>query len=312
MLNEQVEFKEYTKLEKNKDEFRLIASLFFKEEKGKKGVKCSGITRALKILARHYLFHNGQNYYELKEKQRDVLRKEVRNRLEEWCFSEDDKKSGLYNYFNINEKNDLWNNFKESKEKVWTSTNIYAPINAKESYEFAINFSIIIAEAIYEGPLRIKYLKISKGFEKEIKYQTKTMRKEDKTDTKALGEEKKGELVVAGKQADYRDLFLKQICACLMEERERTEFLDVNLMDLANWMGVKSFASNSKSEQVLFFYEGQDIYEYKNKKYRINQKMIEDLSIALVDEEECDRLKEDSQYVIYKDTGAGVGSLVTL
>ena len=40
--------------------------------------------------------------------------------------------------------------------------------------------------------------------------------------------------------------------------------------------------------------------------------MIEDLSIALVDEEECDRLKEDSQYVIYKDTGAGVGSLVTL
>ncbi len=86
MLNEQVEFEEYSKLLNNKDESRLIASLFFKEEKGKKSVKGSGVTRALTILARHYLFHNGQNYYKLKEKQRDVLRKEVRNRLEEWCF----------------------------------------------------------------------------------------------------------------------------------------------------------------------------------------------------------------------------------
>ena len=193
MLNEQIEFKEYSKLLSSKDESRLIPSLFFKEESGKKSVKCSGITRALTILARHYLFHNGQNYYILDEEQRDILRKEVRSRLEEWCFSEDDKKSGLYNYFKINEKNELWNEFKDSKEKVWTSSNIYAPINAKESYEFAINFSIIMAEAIYEGPLKVKYLKIKKDFEKEIQYQTKTMRKEDKTATKALGEEKKGD-----------------------------------------------------------------------------------------------------------------------
>ena len=311
MLNEQIEFKEYSKLLSSKDESRLIPSLFFKEESGKKSVKCSGITRALTILARHYLFHNGQNYYILDEEQRDILRKEVRSRLEEWCFSEDDKKSGLYNYFKINEKNELWNDFKDSKEKVWTSSNIYAPINAKESYEFAINFSIIMAEAIYEGPLKVKYLKIKKDFEKEIQYQTKTMRKEDKTATKALGEEKKGELVVEGKQEDYRDLFLKQICACLMKETESAEFVDINLIDLANWMGVKSFASNSKSEQLFFFYEEQGLYEYKNKNCRINQKMIEDLGISLIDENEYQELKEqnDLKYVIYEDTGAGVKSL---
>ena len=321
MLDEQVEFDEYIKLLNNKDESRLIASLFFKEEKGKKSVKCSGVTRALTILARHYLFHNGQNYYELKEKQRDVLRKEVRNRLEEWCFLEDDKKSGLYNYFNINEKNDLWNNFKESKEKVWTSTNIYAPINAKESYEFAINFSIIIAEAIYAGPLKVRYLKIKKGFEEKINYQTKTTRKKARKNkeniklaVEPLVKKVGNEVKITGKREDYREQFLKQICAYLVKREVPSQFVSVNYIDLANWMGMKSFATNSDEEQIYFFCGTQEVFTYRDKYLRVGPKIIKELEIELIDEEQYEQLKEQkgSNYIIYKDTGAGVRTMVTL
>lgn len=316
MLNEKVEFEEYYEKLKFTDKPRLITSLFFKEDKGKKGIKCSGITRALVILARHYLFHNEKNYYDLNKEQREALREDVRDKLKQWCFSEE---GVLYKYFENNKKTECWQNYKSSKEKVWNSTNVYTFLNAISSYEHAINFSIIIAEAIYEGPLKVRYLKIKKGFEQEVYYQTKTMREKAKENdedikqaVKPLAKSSEKEVVVTGKCEDYRDMFLKQICAYLVKKDKSSEFLYINSIDLANWMGIKSFASNSDDEQVKFFYSTKGLYTYKNKKQCINSSIIEELEIDLINEEEYNALKEqnDSKYVVFEDTGAGTKSLI--
>ena len=300
MIDELIEFKEYSE-DLYKDNPRLIASLFFKPEKGKKCIKCNGITRALTIIARYYLFDNGKDYYKLKKVQRKKLREEVLIKLNEWCFSEE---GALYKYFEKNGKINLWDDFKESKEKLWNSANIYMSLNAPTFYEFAISFPIIIADAIQAGPLKVRYLKIRKGFEENIYFQTKSMRKKspDAVESLTKNVDKKGQL--AGKCADYRNQLLKQICAYLVNAEGPSEFVTINSIDLANWMNIKSFASNSDSEQVYFFYKNQPLYEYKNKKYYINQKMIKELEISLVDEKE-----QGSEYVIYKDNGAGVNSL---
>ena len=345
MLNEIKEYEDYTKKLATSKNPRLSTKIFFVNYKGKISFKCTGITRALTTIARYHLFNDNthKSYYDLSNDEKKKLREKTIKELNKWCF----QKNGIlqkyyYNYCNIEKQEDikyleaLWTNFKNNKKKKnsWGSTNIYMPLTMSRSSLNAINFPIIIAEAIRNGPLKTRYLKINKDFEKKIYIQTKAMRMkaqeeaQEKTPPNAqlLSSyiDKNGNLSTNGKK--YRDKLLKQICAYLLNSNNSSDYVYISKTDLANWMSYPTFATKGAKEQIEFFYEKEDtseeentfnakpLYEYSDKKCRISQNLIEDLGISILDKNQLKALKKDNHddYIFFKDNGSGTNSLEEL
>lgn len=128
--------------------------------------------------------------------------------------------------------------------------------------------------------------------------------------------DKKGNLSVSGKK--YRDKLLKHIAAYLLYSDNKDDFVYINKTDIANWMSYPTFATKGANDQIDFYYksgrntEGIALYEYSDKKCRINPNIINDFDISIIDESELKELAKDtdkSDYIIFKDTGSGVDSL---
>ncbi len=362
MLDEILEYEDYNEKLKNSKKTRLLTNIFFEKNKSQITIKATGISRALTIIARYNLFNNGKDYYKLSDSEKRKLREDTTKILYDWCF--DSRKGVLPEYYknyckqfsgndnlSVQYLEKLWTSFENNKKKKnsWCATNIYMPLIMSTSSLNAINFPIIIAEAIHSGPLKTRYLKINKDFEKKIYIQTKTMRM--KAQEEAQEEQKKeqekektpknaqllfsyvdnnGNLSTNGKK--YRDKLLKQICACLLNSNNSPDYVYISKTDLANWMSYPTFATKGANEQIEFFYEKEDkseeenaseeentfnaepLYEYADKKCRINQNLIKDFDISIIDKKQLKALKEENHdgYIFFKDNGSGTNSLEEL
>lgn len=306
MLDEMREYTEYMNL--SGDEPRLAPLLFKDNQKG--------IVRALTIIARHGLFED-YHYQEIadKEQAKDV-REKVFQKIRDWCFQENsmlqqycEKHSALIG----KDIGEAWKEFRSRRdtEYSWNTHNIYRPFTYNNSSQNATNFSIIIADAICQGPLKKRYLVCKKGFEEEFTYVKGTAGLDNPTKSFTGKNGKMGK-----KPREYWDRCLKYIAAYLLAADGEDKYIAINKSDLGNWMGYPSLANKSYSDSIYFFYKGEELFEKRGNKVRLNPAFREKYAVRLVEddknvpkEQRLSTYLNSDEYVIFEDTGAGVNTL---
>lgn len=323
MLNEFLEYDEYTTLtpaSADPDKERLNPAFFKKKN-------CTGVMRALTIIARHFLY-NQNDYYTCDDKK--ALRNKCKEYMADWCgitAESADTSHWLTNYARVydaipnSDKNktfeENWEVFckgpKESKKSIhnngklstWYTDDIYLPLKSNEqiSYIYAATFPSIIADAITLGPLDNYYLAVKKGFDEEVYHIN--LRDETKKLT-CLNSDGKNAL-------KYRDRLLKAICYYLLLQKDcsnpRTVYY--SKIDLSNWMNYPSLFGGNQIP-CFFTYDEDDkakrhiIYSGKQKKLTIYKPYFEKFDFKLVkanDKNEVRKLLESKIYDVYKDMG---------
>lgn len=291
MLDELLEYREYTDDSFPQKGRLLVAPILNDKGKGE------GVPRALRIIARHFLFTEN-DYDKSDAMQRAVLREQAVKRLDEWCFGE--SAYGLRQYVlaesdkAIQEK---WQIFEERKRRSWKSEDIYQYLKWETPSFYACSYRLIIADAIEEGPLCRRVLVIDKRCLEKMYYST------DKCDReKAAGSE-------------FGDRAIMLIAAYLLELSSMgsgSRLARLPLADIANWTGYASFSGNKHKLRYVLNFSDDSEEERKNDeplfsiidgKYLLNRTFAELYKPRIVTaaEAELNRSEWGDDYLILGD-----------
>lgn len=299
MLNEIKEYTEYRDIN-TCETSRINYSTFIKQK------KCQGIPRIFTILARYYLFTEnnyvspenikGENIAE----KRSNLRKETISMLREWLL-------GSFLEFCISSEKEKRSNKKENPtqileyrdKKEWTKDSIYNFKNSKKNTVNAINYDIIIADAINQGPLRNLCLVLKETAFDYITYYTISKKHGIViSETKQLNK-----LPLEKEDKDIFDRLLKYISAAILS----LDGYEVTNADLSYWTKYKPLADSSG--KTIFLYRNELLIETDpTKKSRLNPDFVSSYGVQLMPVDEAKiRMKEDEYkgYLFFEDTGAG-------
>lgn len=287
MLNEIKEYEEYTgKIEECN---RLIPLFFYKGR--------NGIPRALRIVARHLLFDEYSYYTVKKQEDRIIIREKVANILAAWCGFEynttlfDNDKIDIsslnkwlprYLTYKDGENKDLSSEirnehekeisiFLSERQKNWNveEKGIYNYLKYEIFSINAVNFYVIIADAIAAGPLK-EYVFICKN---NFLDETKELKAYD------------------------QDRLIKILSAYLLTNA-------INKVDLANWMNHESFGTGKQIDEGIFgkflCIDGTNV--------SINPDFIKLCEIHIEERSKCPQTGQANQ-LVFKDLGSGKCSL---
>ena len=213
-------------------------------------------------------------------------------------------------------KNDeaAWEKVATVKEKMFSGNMISQVAGTKKGSQAkggssentynAVTYQRIIADAVYEGALRRKYLVCKKGFADTITYAGKSL---------------KGRKLKSSRDADmpHTDLVLKYIAAYLMtleKMGKKEEFVFFKKIDLYNWIQCASVYKNDKTKFSYSFFEYAspkspvkpqklfDLLKFTNvAKYSINQDFLREFDFRL--EDDVSGLSDE--YTFFSDGGSG-------
>lgn len=302
MINELREFEEYCEINQTKTP-RIWYTTFTKSNKNS-GPKCNGISRILTIIARDYLYtkHNYTSIDQSIKKQRTALREETKCYLQEWVLNtltefcdpypdsdnlkEDEKKAKETIIQSIKDKN-----------TYWSSKSLYSALYSGKNTINAINYDVIIADAINQGPLRNLCLVLKKEAFDNISYYI--IKGKEASKTQKLDPQERSEIY-------YR--LLKYIAATipsLYGYNEPNRFVDVNNVDLSYWTQYAALASSNK--KTVYLYKDMPLIETDlTKKCRINPDFFHSYNVQLMPFDEAVAKKEDPSYqgyLFFEDTG---------
>ncbi len=337
MLDEWKEYEEYTRADLFATETsRLNPKFFFsvtknKDDKDDKDGKATtmnlefnsaGIRRVLTIIARYHLFHSKETYYPsaTDRETRDAYISKIKDNLNEWCFSQNET-GLLYQYYleyissdKLSEEDikPFWDDFATKKKKDWNITKIYIPLERENYPQNAITFLEIIADAIWIGPLKTKFLAIKKGFDEDITYQSSRSKKDPASFYKGKRVRK---LTITGEK--NREYLLKIISSYLLLEQNipdglKADYLPLHRTDLANWMAYSSF-KDRPGEVPIFFWKEDSLIDLPKKHnsttpiFRLNSRFLREYDAKLIEKKEIK--KYTKEYVIFEDNGAGKNTL---
>lgn len=331
MLNEIKECDEYLHINSCKNP-RIIYSIFSKPNDS--GVpKFQGIPRILTILARYYLFTE-YNYYhpfvtdsEDVATQRKIIREKVKTELQNWMHGplkeflineaiqseskkrkKDEKKASpqnmdydLFYTSAINKKNTYWNHsiyyiFKPTKGASVSKSKkgSYTNINTAN----AINYSIIIASAINQGPLCNQCLVVKKDAFSTINY--------FETDKKII---KNLSTSLSNPQNTAFDRLLKYIAGTfpsLYGYPVDDNFIPITKTDLSYWTQYSSLAVERRNTLYLDKDRNQIIEYGNNSLSRINPNFIHQYDVQLMTVEAAEQAINTTQYkdyLFFEDNG---------
>ena len=325
MLNEIKECEEYLTIDKCNTP-RLSYALFMKSSTNGYP-KFQGLSRALIILARYYLFTENNYLYpenidgnNLSE-QRKRLREIVESKLQDWM------KGPLVTYLkNEEEKLEQKESTKrkklETKEKnkksieeivsdrirYWDKPiySILAPASRKSrgNTENAISLSILIATAINQGPLQNRCLIMKADALNDITYFSS-----DKSNNRhSLS------VSLSDKSAKYLDRLLKYIAGTMPEVNgydpaNDGQFLPVGKTNLAYWTQYPSLARNRNTLYVDPKGEMIIEYDYARSLSRVNPEFIKQYDVKTMPTETAEKLINTPQYkdyLFFEDNGVNL------
>lgn len=286
MLDEINEFEQYTC---NPSASNRLKPYFIIKSRG-------GLPRALTVIARHYLY-NEYKYNELTDSDK---KKEAREKtkciLAAWCgfdytndeasikdANADKLKNWLPDYLKNKDSDVLgeevakkWN-VKEQKDLYQLSNHTFFSING-------INFYSIIADAINDGPLKNNVLIFKKDFFSLIK---------------------NGGKISFGKY-EFVSRFLCIIAAYLLADGTDTpggKQIQLNNIDLANWMGYQPFGQGSKKDS--FFPKVKDYLTAEGSLYTIEKDFLQEYDFKIVSSDDdtfdCEEYYRFSGEIISSD-----------
>lgn len=163
-----------------------------------------------------------------------------------------------------------WYDFALSKMIIWDTYDIYKPLSYTNSSQYATNFSMIIADAINQGPLNNRILLCDPSFITLIK----CANKEDQYSLKKRPDK------------NQTDRLLK-ITAAYLSECNRigvnpydSPYVYINKVDLANWLNYKSYGTESHFTD--YFYLGNLIIKNSGKLISFNSDFMKDHNFKLI------------------------------
>ena len=249
MLDEIKEYQEYMCDPSAEEGVRLNPAILFDKK------HFNGLGRALTTIARGELDRRG--YFGLQEEDFSIV-EEVIFVLKEWLgFGQNGEKTiSKYNswmgkYYIEYEENVTvdWDKFVKDKKSQYGKGLFSDKILTEKDTKLEVTYDKVVADAIYQGPLKRYYLVCKKGFEQDLY----------KTSKKTFDKRLNSKLATDSRLIDN---VLKLICVYLIKKGYTGNiFNNVNLTDVAHW-------SQSKSINHGGYYDG---LKYKGKKLIISK-----------------------------------------
>ena len=323
MLDERIEFELYNRhlfefedVEDNGKKETIITSRLNNEITLKKNY--AGIVRVLTILARGWLEEKGYYDKHNDSDSRSEIRKTIVEKLDRWCFEQSDTDKNLYDYFEaVKEyyKKEIENGkgsreakkkrimkaeaFVNEKRKLWMTDNTYSVMDYKNPSRYAINFPIIVADAINAGPLKRRAMICSKLFYKDILLNKSVLSyKNDFAEScfvcDSYSQNSEGKIIGGIETETYKNLNrrLKLIAACLVKKADGSsdDYVYINKADAANWMDYPSYClGNHIGHQMFFSKEGEKYSVFENPSdatgalIRLNKEFVDIYKFRLID-----------------------------
>ena len=223
MLDEIKEYQEYTCNPLLREGVRLNADILF--DKG----HFNGLGRALTIIAREEMEKRG--YFDLQEEDMTII-EEVVCTLKEWLgFIQEDEEtiskydSWMKKYYNDHNENvsSDWDKFVKSRKSQYSKRLFTERILTEKDTKLEVTYDKVIADAIFQGPLKRYYLICKKGFEQDL------YKKSKNDSAKKLNPK-------LATDSRLIDNILRLICVYLIKKNYTGNISNnVNLTDLAHW-----------------------------------------------------------------------------
>lgn len=308
MLDELTEYKVWTSDEQTRFIFSKISDNF------------TGVKRALKIIARHFLFEEGvdkPNFDRAEEA------------LSAWLGcknSEDEDISRIFNYFEkqvlnalekerTNNKNDSQKEKvqKEKKKKILEKIRAFQKRDFKRKTDYLgkeneLFLEDIIAQAYCDGPLKTMYLITDISDNEVIENDVITQIKKSKKDSKSY--------------QNKENKFLKGISAYLLNDGKENEYIRLSSAEINGWFSEQKGSLDSISNDLKIKSKDEDfknIFINKNASekadksnndvvYHVDNEIIKHFS--LVDDSELENnLGIFDTHLVYNDTSKGMQRL---
>lgn len=293
MLFEKQEYELYM----NSPEKVFTIPSIFMEESENGDIKGNGLPRALTIIARHFIYDEykydevlvGEKYPDEDSciSRRAEIVANVENELINWFNGALKKYWYSVNKSSKSKKDDEWTRFSDRKLSMWQTDNIYKTFDMHENSEYAINFKIIIADAVYAGPLRNRYLVLKKNFTENVGVET------EKTTYKNIAD--------ASNTVDNLRRCLMVIAFTLLKEEGHT----ISNTTLAFNDSYINFAK--QNHKLKYLYKGGALVCSRSGSQYVDSDFMNKYEVCLIDEEEylkepkSDAIFDDDKYFIFVD-----------